>query len=512
MHRRVGRYLERWAVVLLVLGLAWRTVRLVVNFSLSSDEASVAVHLLDRDFAGLTEPLGYAQVAPVGFLWTELAVARSLGLAETALRLPAWLQSLAALGLFWSFAWRVLDRRRALLAVGIFASSYYVVRHGAEVKPYAGDMLLALGIIWLAWRILENEQALGPKVGLTLLAAAGVWVSYPAVFVAAGAGAVLSWRALRSRSRRALLFAALYGVVLMASFFVVYLWINRYQARDVPWWMADYWRAAFPPLKQPLRLFWWLVDIHAGVMLAYPVGAAHFGSALTLVCVVTGAAGMARTRRDLLLLLLSPLPFAFVAAALERYPYGDAIRTSLYMAPSFCLLAGAGLVTLLKAVLPRRRAARGVQVAAGVLAVIAAAGIALDIARPYKEIGDHENRSILRLVCARCEPGDEWAVVTGEAEARFRFYLSRYSPVPVRWEARLADLSRPGPTRIRLIAYTYRDRMLPKKLLDACRAALTQRQGPWRHEGFPLEDGIIHVYEFGPLSSSAGSQRTGGIR
>jgi len=498
VHKRVGRDLGRWAVVLLVLGLAWRTVRLAVNFSLSSDEASVAVHLLDRDFAGLTAPLGYAQVAPVGFLWTELAAARLLGFAEAALRLPAWLQSLAALGLFWSFAWKVLDRRRALLAFGIFASSYYVVRHGAEVKPYAGDVLVALGVVWLAWRILENEEAPGPRVGLTLLAAGGVWVSFPAVFSAAGAGAVLSWRALHSRSRRMLLFVAVYGLVLGASFLVVHLGVNRHQARDVPWWMADYWRDAFPPLEQPLRLLWWLIDVHAGVMLAYPVGAAHFGSALTLVCVVAGAVGMARTRRDLLLLLLSPLPFAFVAAALQRYPYGDAIRTSLYMAPSFCLLAGAGLVNLLKAALSGREAARGIRVAAGVLAVLAAGGIALDVVRPYKEIGDHENRQLLRLVCARCRPGDEWIVLTGASEARFRFYLTRFSPVPVRWEARTSDLSRSGPTRFRLIAYTYRDRMLPKDLLDACRAALAMRQGPWRHEGFPLEDGIIHVYEFGP--------------
>ena len=511
MCRRVGRDLERWALGLLILGLAWRTVRLGVNFPLSSDEASIAVHLLDRDFAGLTAPLGYAQVAPVGFLWTELAVARLLGLAEAALRLPAWLECLAALGLFWTFARRVLDPRRALLAIGIFASSYYVVRHGAEVKPYAGDVLLALGILWFTWRLLENEQVLGSWVALTLIAAAGVWVSYPVLFVAAGAGAVLSWRALRSRSRRMLLLVAVYGLVVLASFLVVYLRIARYQARDVPLWMADYWRDAFPPLTQPLRLLWWLIDIHAGVMLAYPVGAAHFGSVLTLVCVGAGAVWMARARRDLLLLLLSPLPFAFVAAAFHRYPYGDAIRTSLYMAPSFCLLAGAGAVTLLKAALPGRKAVRGFRIAAGALAVLAAAGMALDIARPYKEMGDHENRQLLRYLCARCEPGDEWVVVTGAAEARFRFYLARFSPVPVRWEARPADLSRPGRTRFRLIAYTYRGTMLPKDLLDASQAVLTVRQGPCRRERYPLDNGIIHVYEFGP-SSSAGSRSTGGVR
>ena len=437
-------------------------------------------------------------MAPVGFLWIELAVGRLLGLSEAALRLPAWLSGLAALVLFFSFARRVLDRRRALLAVGIFASSYYVVRHGAEVKPYAGDVLLALGIVWLAWRILEDEKAPGPWVGLTLLAAAGVWFSYPLVFVAAGAGAVLTRHAIRSRSRRALLFVAVYGLVLTASFLLIYFRVNRHQEQGVPSWMDGYWQDAFPPVKQPLRLLWWLVDIHAGVMLAYPVGAAHFGGALTLICVVAGAFWMARTRRDLLLLLLSPLPFAFAAAAFRRYPYGDAIRTSLYMAPSFCLLAGAGVVTLLNAVVPGRRAARGVRVAVGVLAALAAGGIALDVARPYKEMGDHGNRDVLRLLCARGRPGDEWVVMNGASEARFRFYLARFSPVPVRWEARTADLSRPGPTRFRLIAYAYQGTTLPKEPLEASLAALTMRQGPCRHEEFPLDDGVIHVWEFGP--------------
>jgi hypothetical protein len=474
-------------------------VSLAANFALSADEASVAVHLLDRDFEGLTKPLGYAQVAPVGFLWTELAVSRAIGLSEAAVRLPAWVASLAALGLFWSLAWRVLDRRRALLAVGIFAASYYVVRYGAEVKPYAGDVLLSLGIVWLASRILEDAKAIGPKVGLTLLAAAGVWCSYPAVFVAAGAGAVLSWRALGARSRRPLLFVTVCGFVLAASFLLVYLVIYRPQFHDAPAWFADYWRDGFPPITQPVRLLWWLVDIHAGVMLAYPAGAAHFGSVATLACVVAGAVWMARARRDLLLLLLSPLPFALAAAALRRYPYGDAIRTSLYMAPAFCLLAGAGIVTILGAALPARKAAYGVRAAAAVLAVFAVGGMAADVARPYKELGDHENRDVLRLLCSRSGPGDEWVVVNGASEARFRFYLARFSPARVRWDA--ADIARPDPARIRLIAYAYQGTVLPKEPLQASLSALAPRQGPWRHEEFPLDDGVIHVYEFGPSPS-----------
>ena len=61
------------------LGLAWRVARYAACPPLWGDEAFIAVSLLTRDFAGLLRPLEYYQIAPVGFLWAELAVVRALG-------------------------------------------------------------------------------------------------------------------------------------------------------------------------------------------------------------------------------------------------------------------------------------------------------------------------------------------------------------------------------------------------------------------------------------------------
>ncbi len=43
--------------------------------------------------------------------------------------------------------------RAALLAVGVFAASYYPVRHGTEVKPYATDLLASILLTALGWAV-----------------------------------------------------------------------------------------------------------------------------------------------------------------------------------------------------------------------------------------------------------------------------------------------------------------------------------------------------------------------
>jgi hypothetical protein len=329
-----------------------------------------------------------------------------------------------------------------------------------------------------------------------------VWFSYPAAFVAGGVGVVLAVHAVRRRAPGKLAAVAAFGVLLAGSFSAMYLLVGRAQARHVPAWMADYWADAFPPLRQPGKLLLWLLDAHTGTMLAYPAGAAHGGSVLTFLCVVAGGVTLYRTRRDLLLLLLSPLPFAFVAAALHRYPYGDATRTSLFMAPSFCLLDGIGVVAILKAVLPRRRVPLGLRLTAVLLGTIAAAGIGIDFLQPYKEPVDAEIRRVIGRLAAEAAPGDEWAVLEGLNDPRFRFYLSRQTRVPVRLKADPGELAGASGRRIALIAFTDRWTPLPKDRLHACLAALAEKQGPWRHRVFTLDTGpeAIHVYEFGVKS------------
>ena len=130
-------------VLIVALGVLWRSVVYALGMPIWGDEAFLAINFVVRDFGELVDPLVYGQIAPLAFVWAELAVSRALGWSEWALRLIPFLAGVTCLLLFARFCVQVLPRRAALLSIGIFAASYYVVRHGAEVKPYSTDALIS---------------------------------------------------------------------------------------------------------------------------------------------------------------------------------------------------------------------------------------------------------------------------------------------------------------------------------------------------------------------------------
>ena len=440
------------------LGVLWRVARFAMGQPLWGDEAFIAVNLLVRDFAGLLRPLEYDQIAPLGFLWAELAVVRSLGASEWSLRLIPFATGLASLGLFVGLARKTLDRRSALLAVGIFAASYYPVRHSTEVKPYAIDLLcsmIATGLAWSTWLDRESPRR---WLALTGVVAVGVWFSYPLVFVGAGVGLVLAFRVATRPTLRAVALLVAFGLLASASWLGFYLGVARPQALATPLYTElRTWKGAFPPWGEPWRLPYWLLDVHTGNMLAYPNGGNSFGSVATAALVVVGGLSIRKSRPALLAILLSPLLPTLIASSLHRYPYGTSARTTLYMAPAFCLLAGLGLVSLIRRLAGGRRR-RAYRLAVVALAAMMVAATAMNVALPYKNFEDGENRRAVVELAGLARPGDRWVVYDGvvtlpkakgvllehwlQQMAEVRYNILAKAPVPVEWmpdEAELED-------------------------------------------------------------------------
>ena len=171
-------------VFIVLLGLLWRAVRYALGFPLWGDEAFVAVTLLEGDFAGLSRPLEFFQIVPPGFLWSEWLMVHCLGSGEWALRLIPFLAGVASLLLFWRFCRGVASRRTTLMALAILAASFYPVRHAAEVKPYATDLLVSLILTTMGWAVYRRMDSFPRWWAMIAAAGVGVWCSYPAVFPA----------------------------------------------------------------------------------------------------------------------------------------------------------------------------------------------------------------------------------------------------------------------------------------------------------------------------------------
>ena len=72
------------------------------------------------------------------------------GILGASLRLFPTLCSILCLPLFCHVSGRLVGGTAQLLAVAILATSFYPIRHGAEIKPYASDLLAALIFLSLA--------------------------------------------------------------------------------------------------------------------------------------------------------------------------------------------------------------------------------------------------------------------------------------------------------------------------------------------------------------------------
>jgi hypothetical protein len=478
------------ARLLLVLGIAWRFLRYLLDFPLWLDEAFIALNLMDA--RGLSEALRplRAQVAPVLFLWVEWAAMRLLGPWELVLRFLPFVSSLAALLLFVRLARRTLETLAAVLAVGILAVAYFPVRFAAEVKPYTLDLLFTIAFLVLALDWLADSSRLRPLVGIALLAPVAAALSYPSVFVLATLGCVLFPRIHRHPDVRARLIV-LAGVVLAgAVFYASYLAVGVEQFEASGKFLREYWEEAFPP-AHPGPLLVWLVMAHTGNLFAYPLGDVAGASAVTFVLCVIGAVSLYRSgARQTVALLVLPFAFTLAAAALRLYPYGPHPRVAQHLAPSICLLSGSGLAVALRFRSPSpERTRRRAVVAGGVLALIGVAGMAIDVVQPFKSPADAIIRSVVSKMASRAGPGDGVVFfgTSGEPPTPpMEFYLRR-SGLEVFPKLASALRLKPVPTRLWVIAYP------ASAVPGGVKEVLLGASPPFVHEDdrvYSLKDGV----------------------
>lgn len=408
-----ARSYRGWWLGFLALGLAWRGLRYGLGFPFWGDEAYLNINILHRGYFDLLRPLEYSQIAPLLFLWVQRFLCELFGGGEYALRAFSLLAGVSALLVFARVAREELPARGAVLATGIFAASYYLVRHTCEAKPYAGDLAVSTLLLWAALRWLRAPQRATAPVMATLIAGVGLWLSYPAVFVAGGVALALLPTAFRAHNRQAWGLWIMYTITVGVSFAAFYvLFVAQHSAAAGGTWLEAYWRDSFPPLSDPLALLKWLVTVHTGRLAAHPVGGPGFGSVLTTLACAAGIVTLVRARRTpVVFLLLAPFVLTLAAAALHKYPYGGSVRVSMHLAPAICLLAGAGAAAFIERIAtPGGRETAG-GIVGVVLVVIPLGGMVKDLVAPYKSREDKEIRRVARELAAEFRPDDRIAVV-----------------------------------------------------------------------------------------------------
>ena len=143
------------AALLILSGMILRIRQYLTGRSLWVDEAMLALNIVERDFAGMFQPLEYDQGAPVGFLLVEKLFNVILGKHEFALRLFPLLAGLASLWLFYLLLRRITRGPGLLVPLALFALNPRLIYYSSEVKQYILDVALTILLLLAAASVFQ---------------------------------------------------------------------------------------------------------------------------------------------------------------------------------------------------------------------------------------------------------------------------------------------------------------------------------------------------------------------
>jgi hypothetical protein len=336
--------LPRWVVPLvLAAGVLLRLAHYLDRESLWGDEAMLGLNIASRSFGRLMQPLDYGQLASIPFLWAERLMVALGGVNELALRALPLAASIALLVLMVYFPRRILDSLGAVIALGLAASSTFLIRYSSELKPYTVDAVMALLIGWYALDLAERPDERSRWVRFGVVGLLGVLVSTSALFVCCGAAVCVGWDLVAQRQRRQLAMLAACGAVWLAVVAAGYLIFYRHAAGGD--YMRDFWRAGFLTTATPALPRRTMMAVQETFL---PVSdwMVRFGLGLPpLILAVTGALMIRRHRGPgPVALLVVPVVAAFCGSALGVYPI--AVRLMVFTSPFLMVLVAAGIVVL----------------------------------------------------------------------------------------------------------------------------------------------------------------------
>ena len=337
-----------WIVML--FGALFRIRQYAANRSFWVDEASLALNIVDRNFAMLMKPLDYNQGAPIGFLFIEKFLVTIFGNFDYVLRIFPLIAGLVSLYFVYRLANELLGRL-GLLVVFWFSFSGSMIYYSSELKQYSSDVMFATALTWCGVFYLKKiDLQLRDVLILGVLGIIAIFSSHPAAFVLPVVGVLLAFEKFRAKKYSQLRLLLGMGVVWGGTFFASYLFtlrnligndfLQRYWGDSYaplpPWQHLDWYRNVFYSLLPELGTSFWDIfsqQFHQTNLLNF-----------CLLLATVGSLSLLLRDKKMAILIISPFVLMFVASVLDRYPMYD--RFIYFWVPSLFFLVAEGLAVL----------------------------------------------------------------------------------------------------------------------------------------------------------------------
>jgi len=320
------------------LGITLRCIKYLADRSLWLDEAFLALNLITKDAAQLTQPLDLGQAAPVVFLIVEKLSITFFGTSEYALRLFPLLCGISSLFLFYLIIKKFHKPAVVIASLGLFSISGTLVYYSSELKPYSTDVTITLAIYFSAFSFLTKRILSNKDIFLFgLVGSVSIWTSFPAIFILSGIGIVdIFDRLYNYKNLNVKKLCALY-IFFILNFAVLYFISLRGISANQGFF--TFWEGSFLPLPpwSISGLKWLLVTFYE---IFWIPGGLYF-SIISGILFIVGCRTLYGKDRTYFSFLLIPILFVLLASSLRKYPFSG--RLILFIVPTMliCIVEGA---------------------------------------------------------------------------------------------------------------------------------------------------------------------------
>jgi hypothetical protein len=324
------------ALLLILLGALMRLRQYLTGRSLWADEAMLALNVVNRNFAGMFQPLDYDQGSPIGFLLVEKLVNSILGKSEFALRLFPLLVGLISLWLVYLLLKRITSVASGaglLTALALFAFNPRLIYYSSEVKQYILDVVVTINVLLIAAPVFSPSPRKKDFAWLAIAGLIALWFSHPATFVLAGIGLALVIITLRRRDFSNLPFVIGTGLLWVLEIGFLYLLILKNLSQNA--YMREYWHGAFLPMPPWSDPGWFVKAIHENIGIQFGIPYAVY---FVFLIMLIGWIVLFVQNQSYAIAFACILIVTLTASALGLYPVFE--RMILFLIPIGLLLIG----------------------------------------------------------------------------------------------------------------------------------------------------------------------------
>ncbi|MBC6478018.1 MAG: glycosyltransferase family 39 protein [Hormoscilla sp. GM7CHS1pb] len=334
-----------------------------------------------------------------------------LGNNEYALRLFPLICGVASLFLFYELGKKLLLKSGVTISLLLFACLKYLVYYSAEVKQYSSDVTIALLLYLLLLPLAKQKLNRGQMIKYCLVGAIAIWFSHPSIFILASIGSIALLRRQKDQNQTKKLLG-IYSAWIFS--FVIFYFVSLSNLTGNETLMIS-WGNAFPDTTFDII---WMLDAF-GKFFYKPLGFGKWIDGLAIVAFLVGCVSYWLRRKEILLLLLSPLLATFSASFLHQYPFRS--RLVLFLTPFVIFLIAEGVHYMLSKPQDRRIKFISIFFAILLLWQPLAKGIHLmKNPRTYSEI-----KPVLNYIKAHQQPGDILYIYQ-RGIYQFEYYAEKY--------------------------------------------------------------------------------------